>query len=361
MTDHDFDAPLCENPLQLGGIRTGTLDSPQPMGGGKVRVAMVDTGSGLRFTVGLDRGGDIFEAVHNDCPLAYLTSNDLMPPEEAYQRQNHWLRSWPGGLVTTCGPLHIGAPHADDRDRFNQHGHHSNTPAAVQAVHNPDPTRGNRDMRIEMIVRDTRVFGPNIETRRSIRCRLGEARIWIEDEVTNRGNEPAPHHWLYHVNLGYPLLQPGARFIYRGSLSDVWGSVDKADLDPWKQVPPPLSKHAGSGEGGLVVQPEPDDTGHVEVGLLDARQRRAFRVRYRADQLPQLANWLHYGTGGSYVAGIEPFSGRLVNNKPDTAGNDTANTLQAGETRKYAIDFTVLTERNEIDALLEWDAAVTTN
>jgi hypothetical protein len=51
-----------ENPLQLGGIRTGTLDSPGAGGGQPVRVALFDTGAGLRFTVALDRGGDIVDA-----------------------------------------------------------------------------------------------------------------------------------------------------------------------------------------------------------------------------------------------------------------------------------------------------------
>ena len=50
-----------ENIHQIGGIRTGTLDS-HPLGRPGGRVALVDTGAGLRFTVALDRGGDIVDA-----------------------------------------------------------------------------------------------------------------------------------------------------------------------------------------------------------------------------------------------------------------------------------------------------------
>ena len=63
-------APKIEHPLQLGGIRTGLLDAPGAGGGPGVRVALVDTGAGLRFTVALDRGGDIIDAAFNDCALA---------------------------------------------------------------------------------------------------------------------------------------------------------------------------------------------------------------------------------------------------------------------------------------------------
>src|SRR5688572_9500936 len=101
-------SPKIEHPLQLGGIRTGSLDAPGAGGSPGVRVALVDTGSGLRFTVTLDRGGDIIDASFNDCALAYLSPNGLTPPNAAFHRDNEWLRNWPGGLVTTCGPEYIG-------------------------------------------------------------------------------------------------------------------------------------------------------------------------------------------------------------------------------------------------------------
>ena len=96
---------LCkfENILQLGGIRTGSLDTPGAGGGGATRVALFDTGAGLRFTVALDRGGDIVDASFNQFALAYLTPNGLLPSSPAYHTGTEWLRSWAGGLVTTAG------------------------------------------------------------------------------------------------------------------------------------------------------------------------------------------------------------------------------------------------------------------
>lgn len=57
-----FDADKFELIHQVGGIRTATFDWPDAGGAPGCRVALVDTGSGLRFTVALDRGGDIVEA-----------------------------------------------------------------------------------------------------------------------------------------------------------------------------------------------------------------------------------------------------------------------------------------------------------
>ncbi len=53
-----------ESAAQLGGVQTGTLDYHQPNGGQSCRVVFVNTESGLRFTVALDRGGDIVEAFY---------------------------------------------------------------------------------------------------------------------------------------------------------------------------------------------------------------------------------------------------------------------------------------------------------
>src|SRR5688500_8357271 len=76
-----FDTTKFENVHQVGGIRTATLDGPGPgVGGQGSRGALVDTGSGLRFTVALDRGGDIVDASYNQFGLAYRSPVGLVPP-----------------------------------------------------------------------------------------------------------------------------------------------------------------------------------------------------------------------------------------------------------------------------------------
>ncbi len=100
-----FDYNKFELIHQVGGIRTARYDWPEVGGSPGCRVALVDTGAGLRFTVALDRGGDIVEAFYQDTALAYLTPNGYQPPSHALQQvDDQWLSSWPGGLVTTCGP-----------------------------------------------------------------------------------------------------------------------------------------------------------------------------------------------------------------------------------------------------------------
>lgn len=363
-----LDPRKSENVHQLGGIRTGTLDSPGAGGGQPVRVAFVDTGSGLRFTVALDRGGDIVDASYNQFGLAYLTANGLLPPSPAYTVGNEWLAGWAGGLVTTCGPHYIGGARLEDGVQTSLHGRYSQQFATVETLRNPDPHRGGLDMKIGLIVRDARVFGPSFEIRRTIRCTLGVPEITIEDEVTNRGDTRVAHHWLYHCNLGYPLLDRGARFIYRGPAEywvipppageDIVQPLSAAAMNRLKRVPDPLPEHAGFVERGLIVEPPADRTGIAHIGLINPALKLGIEFSYPAKALPRFANWQHFGPYGCYASALEPFSGSLLGSARDRHPLAQP-ALEPGESRHYRLQFRVLASAAELRKLARHDGPVT--
>ena len=362
-----FDPNKFENVHQIGGIRTGTLDAPGAGGAAGTRVALVDTGAGLRFTVALDRGGDIVDASYNQFGLAYLSPNGLRPPSPAYHQENEWLRGWAGGLLTTCGPEFIGGSRIEGTTRTSLHGRYSNTPAVVETMRNPDPQRGIYDMEIGLVVRDTRVFGPVLEVRRTLRCTLGRPEIVIEDEVTNCSDTPSPHHWLYHCNLGYPLLDQGARFIYRGRAQywivpppagqDIVQPLSGAAMNRIKRVPAALAEHTGSGERGLIVTADPDQAGDCQVGLVNERLNLGIKFTYPAKAFPRLAHWQHYGPRGSFVSALEPFYGSLLGRARDKDPLVDA-ALAPGESRHYTLRLQVLTTAPELGELIACDGPV---
>ncbi len=361
-----FDPAKFDCTHQVGGIQTALIDHPTPGGraGEGGRLALVNTGSPLRFTVALDRGGDIVEAFYAAHSLAYLTANGYKPASPAYHSGMDWLMGWPGGLVTTCGPQYIGAAREEDGWKLGLHGHHSNTPAAVEAILNPDPAGGIADMRIVLQITDSRMFGPVVSVRRVIACRLGVPEIRIEDEVTNRGNQPAAHNWLYHINLGYPLLDQGARLVFRGRLWETWGRGNHIDdhptprkLDLAKNVPGPIPEHTGPGECGMLLDPAAERDGLCHVGMVNRRLGLGLEIIFHPRQLPRLANWQHFGPRGSYVSGIEPFSGSLFGKARDKH-RLTGQMIEPGETRRYQVTLRVLTTPDELTALARRDGKV---
>lgn len=354
------DATKFENVHQVGGIRTGTLDYPDVNGGAGCRVALVNTGSGLRFVVALDRGGDIVEAFYNAWSLAYLSPNDYKRPSFAYQSGLDWLDSWPAGLMTTCGPRYIGGPRKEDGVEVGLHGAFSNTPAAVEGVMNPDPRKGRYEMALSLVVRECRMFGPVVEVRRRIECTLGVPEIRIADEVTNRGNTRVGHNWLYHVNFGYPLADAGARVVFRGK-ADVWPVSDrqlsKAQLNGLKRLRGNLPEHAGTGENGMLVDPTPDRDGRAHVGIANERLGLAVELEYSIKDLPRLANWQHLGPGGSYVTGVEPYFGSLVGKAKDRHPL-AEQWLKPGQSRRYRLTVRVHQGDWAVKGFLKYDGEV---
>ena len=340
-----------ENIHQVGGIRTGTLDWPDAGGAAGCRVALVNTGSPLRFSVAVDRGGDIVEAFYGHTSLAYLTPNGFRPPSPMLHRDEEWLRNWPGGLVTSCGPRYIGPGREEDGQQLYLHGPFSNTTAALVALHNPDVRAGDSEISLEMVIRDTRLYGPVVEVRRRWSCRLGQPEIRLEDRVNNRGNTRVAHNWLYHINLGYPLLDEGAEFVYSGRVNGGWEmgpnlsmaelSRDERDFSRFLRVPGPLPDHVGTNSQGLVLDVDADSQGVARVGLVNPRLQLAFSIEYRRESLPRLANWQHYGPAGDYVSALEPFSGSLFG-KDEDRHPQAAQWLEPGESKVYQLTIRVL-------------------
>ena len=359
MTTPPFDPKKYDHPLQVGGIRTGRYDYPEAGGGPGCRIAWFETGTPFRFVVNLDRGGDIVEAWHGGTALAYLTPNGYAPRGTGEGNVDRWERGWNGGLVSTCGPLVIGGRQNERGDTTELHGAYHHTPAAVVAVRNPEPGRGHHEMSLELVTRITKLFGPVIEIRRTLTATLGQPTVQIDDTVTNLSNTPVEHHWLYHCNLGYPLLDEGAELVYAGKRDLVWGAdadISADELARWKRVPGPLEAHRGHGERGVVVEPKLGADGRTCAALINPSKELGVALRFDPQQLPRLANWQHLGPG-SYVTGIEPFNGSLmgVDRDPHPAAKVE---LHPGESRGYTLEIDVVTGAKHLDDLRSNDGPI---
>ena len=66
------------NVSQVGGIETAVLDNGLGRG---VRIAWINTGSGLRFKVVIDRAMDIADAFYNQYSLAWLNHSGISTPQ----------------------------------------------------------------------------------------------------------------------------------------------------------------------------------------------------------------------------------------------------------------------------------------
>ena len=328
------------NVAQLGGIETSILDNGAGRGS---RIAWVNTGTGLRFKVVLDRAMDIAEAFYNQHSLAWLSDLGIIPPQRLSDKGIDWLNTFGGGLLTTCGLMHVGGPEADTFGERGLHGQIANIPAEIESIIQPDLFSGKLEMSITGRIKETKIFGPSLELKRTISATIGKASIKIHDEVTNRANTPAPHMLLYHFNFGWPLVDEGTDILWKGEWQPREGGINNKIFKEgynFRKCPAPLEEHSGTGEAVAFINVAADDFGQCICGLNNARLGIAMVMRFQKRQLPWLTNWQHWGKG-EYVTGIEPGTHPPIGQAKAKEQKELI-FLEPGEMRSYDVEIEVV-------------------
>lgn len=320
------------NPSQMGGIETYVIDNGPGRG---TRIAWINTGSGFRYKVVIDRGLDIADAFYNQYNLSWISHLGITPPQPFSAKGIDWLRTFGGGLLTTCGLSHVGGPESDEFGERGLHGHISNIPAELVNISQPDPLTGKLDFSITGIMRETKPFGPSLELHRTISGTLGSPMLRIQDKVINRGNTPAPHMLLYHFNFGWPLIDEGTELKWEGDWTtrngDRNGIIFK-EGNSFKKAPAPLPSHNGSGEEVAFIDVV-HNNGKSSCGLFNPHLQFGVTIRFNKSELPWLTNWQHWGKN-EYVTGLEPGTHPPIGQAAARA-NGTLIEIQPGESRSY--------------------------
>src|SRR5947209_4287928 len=181
---------------QIGGILPFELTEGRARG---VRALRFTTGSGLTFTSLADRALDLAHAEYCGVPLCWRSPNGDAAPSYYDPDDGRWLRMFFGGLMTTCGLTNFGPAGHDQYGSFGLHGRINCLPA--ESVSCSQDWEGDECvLEVRGTVRQTRVFGEDLQLQRRISTRLGAGSLRIEDTVTNNGFARTPHMMLYHCN-----------------------------------------------------------------------------------------------------------------------------------------------------------------
>ena len=327
------------NPAQLGGIETSVLDNGAGRG---VRVAWVNTGTGLRYKLVLDRAMDIADAFFNQHSLAWLSHLGITNPQPLSHNGIDWIKTFGGGMLVTCGLDHIGGPETDSFGERGLHGAISNTAAEIESIIQPDPLSGKMEMSITGNMKQSQPLGTRLELRRTISSTLGQASIKIHDEVINRGNTKLPHMLLYHFNFGWPLVDEGTEILWDGN----WTPRETGDKNKifkqgndFHKCLAPLDDHSGGGEEAVFIDAEANAASECECGLRNDKLGLSVSIKFQKKQLPWLTNWQHFGKG-EYVIGLEPGTNPPIGQAKARASNELL-FLEPGEKRVYDIEIRV--------------------
>lgn len=329
------------NSQQLGGIETSVLDNGSGRG---VRIAWINTGTGLRYKVVLDRGLDILDCFFNESSLSWISHAGQVSPQPFSNKGIDWLRTFGGGLLTTCGLSNAGPPNSDDSGERGLHGNYSNISAELVSIKQPDVFSGDLSFEIIGKVRETTTFGPSLVMTRKISGQLGSPTIHISDRVTNQGNTPAPHMILYHINCGWPLINEETRIVWQGEIIPKPNDVNNTEFNKkhkFTKCAPPLAEHQGFGEDVAFINPKPSQADEVICGYANDELELGLKISFSKKQMPWLIHWQHWGTN-EYVTALEPATNPPIGQAAARA-NNTLILLQPGESRSYDLKLEVLT------------------
>jgi galactose mutarotase-like enzyme len=336
-------AALTGDPAAAGGVRLVTLDDGVERG---IRTLEFRTGTGLAFDVLVDRCFDIGPAEHGGQSFGWRSPTGFRHPglhENNDEDGLSWLRSFSGLMVTAGldhtlfgGDIPAGEYHYPPREsvRHGLHGRVGNIPARL--LGHGERWDGDRCVLwAEGEVRQAAVFAENLRLTRRIEADLGGDEIRVTDTVDNPGVDPMPHMYLYHINLGWPLLEPGSRFVAPVT-ETLWrsDSVAEQGVDN-RTMPKPIP--------GFVEQVYEhalaDSGGHTGAALVNDRLGLAVSVHWETSAFPCFFQWLDL-RAGHYAVGLEPSTHHVAG---DLAAREDGSMilLDGGESRTYRTTFRV--------------------
>jgi len=328
---------------QVGGVQKLASDDGPSRG---VRLLEFRTGTGFQFKVGVDRGMDVGYAEYKGQSLAWIPST-MLPAPWYFEDQSGfgWLRTALGGLNTSAGMVHIGNPETTDVKHYNfparsaeTYGVHDRMAMIpAQLTHAGERWEGDECiLEAEGKVTQAQGYGENLVLTRCYTARLGESRFIMRDQIVNEGWLPTEHMLLYHMNIGFPVVDEGAEFIAPVTKPPaIPDGLPVGDANEYSRVIAPQKDWLLQGfELDLAAEAD----GSVPVAIVN-KDNFGVYVVYNQKQFPHYLEWRMMGEG-QYAVGIEPCT--------NTFGRQIARdlgqliTLQPGDQRVYETEVGVL-------------------
>jgi Domain of unknown function (DUF4432) len=332
---------------QIAAIRTVQLDDGNER---PTRAAIIHTGSGLELTVLTDRCLDIASASFCGKAMGWRSTTGDVAPQYFEPEWLRWLRSYFGGLVTTCGLMNVGAPTEESAVLgTGLHGRIGNTPAKNLKI-TQEWQGQDYVLSITGTMRETVVFGENLTLTRTVSTKLGEKRFWLHDVVTNEGFSPQKFQLLYHCNIGWPAVDAGSEIISPSKLVAPRDAVAEDGKKNWNKLDPPIHKYA---EKCYYHEMAPARDGTVTCAIVNDgfKDGDGFGVylKYYKKELPRFTEWKQMGEQ-DYVVGFEPCNCGVEGKEIDEKLG-LLHTIKPGESKHVRLEFGPVTTKAEVNAL----------
>ncbi|MCL1897041.1 MAG: aldose 1-epimerase family protein [Clostridiales bacterium] len=269
--------------------------------GAGMRVVEVNNGGGLEFTVYPDRAMDIGRFAIGGTNCSYLSKSGPVAPAYYDDKGAGWLKSFQAGFLATCGLTQVGSPNACDGEELGLHGDVGTVPAS-EFCHFIDMDGEVPEIVLKGKMHCGRALGPYLVMTREIRVKYGDNKVYLTDTVENRGTVEQPYMVLYHMNMGYPLLEGGVVLDTNAVYVEPAGDYPQEKIDSRLVFPDVIDSGE---EEAYYYDTVADENGMCYAGFYNEGLKKGIRIWVKPGQLKNLAQWKN-PFAGDYVMGIEP-------------------------------------------------------
>ena len=325
---------------QLFGIR------PVLLGGGKetmLRCLEVHNGGGLQLTIAESCAMDLLQLSWRGMPLGFTSKAGIHAPWLSDYVGMSYRRSLGAGFLYTAGLSNVGGACEEETEYHYAHGALKTTPA--EHVSARMEWQGDDCTLIaEGEVRESAFFGRNLLLHRTISTRVGSRSVTIRDRLENQDFSPVEIMLLYHMNLGYPLLDDGAELLLDPVHTEALSEHTREDPD-WRRMIPPID---GNEEYLYAHQVQPGPDGFVHAAVFNPRLGFGLELRYRSELLRYLIEWKCMRSG-DYALGVLPSTCKPIG-RTAAAEAGQLTTLQPLEPVELELGIRILESRSELSA-----------
>lgn len=267
---------------QIASIRKYTLTEGREKG---LDVLDCDNGK-IRFLLNVSKACDIMQLYHEGQNMSFISKNGFT------KRAIPFLNRFEGGMLYTCGLDSVGG-----RDGYELHGTLHNIPAEITR------TECNENgILVESVIRDTALFGKNLVLQRRIFCEIGSNSVSVEDILTNEGYKAEEYCLLYHINVGYPMLDEGAKIVTNAENYTPRTEYAKQNETTMYEVNAPIQNQEETCYFLKMRKPE--------ISLINETIKKKLTVSYSGNTLPCFVEWKSMASG-DYALGLEPCTTEL--------------------------------------------------
>jgi hypothetical protein len=198
--------------------------------------------------------------------------------------------------------------------------------------------------KISGTVRESAPFKDNLVLNRTIEVELGGSVITVSDRVVNKGFRRSPLMMVYHMNLGWPLVDEGATVRLNSRSMRPRDEAAEKGASSATSIPAPVT---GYNEQVFYHDLIADGNGFATAMLENRKIGLGLFVSYRQKELPRFIQWKMMAEG-EYVLGFEPANCHVAGRAKERQ-QGTLQFLDPGEERHFLLRIGVLEGHPEID------------